>query len=53
VEITINHFNPIAKRYVDIRQSEEIMRVLQQGAEQASQVTEETLMKMKDAMGLM
>jgi tryptophanyl-tRNA synthetase len=51
-EVVVDHLVPIQKRYRELRQSGDVERVLKAGAEQASRVAEETLTKMRDAMGL-
>src|SRR5690606_5092865 len=50
--VVVDHLVPIQKRYRELRQSGDVERVLKAGAEQASRVAEETLTKMRDAMGL-
>lgn len=51
-EVVVDHLVPIQERYRELRQSGDVERVLAAGAEQASRVAEETLAKMREAMGL-
>lgn len=53
IEITVDHLVPIQQKYQEIRQSDEVLRVLKEGAERASQVADETLRKMQEAMGIL
>ncbi|TCS94784.1 tryptophanyl-tRNA synthetase [Hazenella coriacea] len=53
IEATIDHLTPIQQRYHEIRLSDELIRILQQGAEKANEVAEQTVRKMKDAMGIL
>ncbi|MBD1371131.1 tryptophan--tRNA ligase [Hazenella sp. IB182357] len=52
IEIMMDHLTPIQQKYAEIRQSEELVRILKNGAEKANAVAEDTLRKMKDAMGI-
>ncbi|MBA4493113.1 tryptophan--tRNA ligase [Paenactinomyces guangxiensis] len=52
IEVTVDHLTPIQQKYQEIRKSAELMQILKQGAEKASQVAEDTLHKMKEAMGV-
>jgi tryptophanyl-tRNA synthetase len=51
--VTVDFLKPIQERYHEIRHSEELLHILRDGAERASVVAEETLRKMKDAMGVL
>jgi tryptophanyl-tRNA synthetase len=53
IEVTVDALTPIRERYQEIRHSDYLERVLREGAEKASAVAEETLRKMKDAMGIL
>lgn len=53
IELTIGHLQPIQKRYYEIRKSQEVIDVLEDGANRASVVVDKTLRAMKDAMGLL
>lgn len=53
IDVTIDHLEPIRERYRKVRKSQEVVDVLDRGAERASHVAEATLMKMKEAMGLL
>ncbi len=52
-EVVVEHLQPIQKRYRELRQSGDVERVLAEGAERAGRVAQETLIKMKEAMGLL
>ncbi|MFC7440649.1 tryptophan--tRNA ligase [Laceyella putida] len=52
IEVTVDHLAPIQARFREIRNSDEVMRVLEQGREKASEVANQTLRRMKDAMGI-
>jgi tryptophanyl-tRNA synthetase len=51
-ETVVEHLTPIRERYHELRQSGEVERVLAEGAEKASAIADETLARMKEAMGL-
>ncbi len=51
-EALVAHLSPIQARYEDIRQSGEVERILQQGAEKARQVANDTLANVKERVGL-
>ncbi|BCU82446.1 tryptophan--tRNA ligase [Polycladomyces abyssicola] len=51
-EAVVEHLTPIRERYHELRQSGEVERVLAEGAEKASAIADETLARMKEAMGL-
>ena len=52
-EAVVAALAPIQQRYAEIRESGEIHRILQDGAEQASAVANETLREVKAAMGFL
>ncbi|WP_124727855.1 tryptophan--tRNA ligase [Staphylospora marina] len=53
IEVTVDTLTPIRERYHEIRSSEELDRILREGAERASGVAEQTLCRMKEAMGIL
>ena len=53
IEVTVDHLAPIQERYHEIRRTDYVDQVLAEGKEKASEVAEETLRKMKDAMGIL
>lgn len=53
IEVTVNHLQPIQERYHQIRRSSLLDQVLAEGKEKADAVAEDTLRKMKDAMGIL
>ncbi|AUS09497.1 tryptophan--tRNA ligase [Laceyella sacchari] len=52
IEVTIDHLAPIQSRFYEIRNSGEVEQVLKQGREKAAAVADETLKRIKDAMGI-
>jgi tryptophanyl-tRNA synthetase len=52
IEVTIDHLAPIQSRFHEIRNSGEVEQVLKQGREKAAAVADETLKRIKDAMGI-
>lgn len=52
IEVLVDHLSHIQQRYDDIRSSGQLVQILKEGAQQAHVVAEETLKKMKDALGL-
>ncbi|WP_100330582.1 tryptophan--tRNA ligase [Bacillus xiapuensis] len=50
--VVIRHLEPIQKRYYELVNSEELDRILDEGAEKANQVAGKMLKKMENAMGL-
>ncbi|MBA4600780.1 tryptophan--tRNA ligase [Thermoactinomyces mirandus] len=53
IEVTVDHLQPIQERYYQIRKSSLLDQVLAEGKEKANAVAEETLRKMKEAMGVL
>lgn len=51
-EVVIETLRPIQQRYEELIDSEELDRILDEGAEKANAVASETLRKMEKAMGL-
>ena len=52
VEVVINNLTPIQERFKEIRQSQELLDVLQDGAERAGVIAEATMKRVKDRFGL-
>ncbi|RAL25832.1 tryptophan--tRNA ligase [Thermoflavimicrobium daqui] len=52
IEVTIDYLRPIQERFQEIRHSGYVEEVLKDGAEKANQVANETLSKMRQAMGI-
>jgi len=52
-EAVIEHLTPIQEKYNDIVHSEQLDRILKAGAEKAAEVADNTLYKVKDAMGFL
>ena len=52
VEITVNALAPIQERYNEIRNSEELIHILKDGAEKANAIATRTLQRVKDVYGL-
>lgn len=52
VEVLVTGLEPIQKRYAEIRESEELIRVLENGAERANAIAEKTLKRVMDHFGL-
>lgn len=53
IEVAIDHLQPIQERYYQIRKSSLLDQVLAEGKEKAETIAEDTLRKMKDAMGIL
>lgn len=51
-EAVTNHLTPIQERYKELLESEELDRILDEGAEKANFLANKTLKKMENAMGL-
>jgi tryptophanyl-tRNA synthetase len=51
VEIVNNYLAPIQEKYYDIRQSDELIRVLKEGTEKASAVAERTMKRVREKVG--
>ncbi len=52
VEVTVNALAPIQERYNEIRNSEELLNILRDGAEKANAIAERTMKRVKDKFGL-
>ena len=52
VEVTVNALAPIQERYNEIRNSEELLNILREGAEKANAIAEKTMKRVKDKFGL-
>lgn len=52
VEVTVDALHPIRSRYQEIRHSQELIAILQEGAEKAGVISEKTMKRVKDRFGL-
>lgn len=52
VEVTVNALAPIQERYNEIRNSEELIKILQDGAKKADAIAQRTMKRVKDKFGL-
>ena len=52
VEVTINALTPVQERYKEIRNSQELIDVLKDGADRANAIAEKTMKRVKDRFGL-
>ncbi|MDD4564436.1 MAG: tryptophan--tRNA ligase [Eubacteriales bacterium] len=52
VDVTVEAVLPIQQRYSDIRESEELIRILKEGAERAAAISEKTMDRVKKKFGL-
>lgn len=52
VEVTVQAIQPIRTRFEEIRHSEELMKVLDEGRERANAIAEKTLARVKEDFGL-
>ena len=52
VEVTVDAIMPIQQRYNEIRQSEELINILKDGAERANAIAEKTIKRVKNQFGL-
>ncbi|MGI6732264.1 MAG: tryptophan--tRNA ligase [Anaerovoracaceae bacterium] len=52
VEVTIDALRPIRQRYDEIRNSEELIKILRDGGEKANSLAEKTMKRVKDKFGL-
>ena len=52
VEVTVNALAPIQERYNEIRNSEELLNILRDGAEKANAIAQRTMSRVKDKFGL-
>ncbi|WP_130863082.1 tryptophan--tRNA ligase [Bacilliculturomica massiliensis] len=51
VEITVDAVTPIQQKYEEIRQSQELLDILKDGAERAGAISEKTVKRVKDMIG--
>lgn len=52
VEVTTQALSPIKEKYNEIRESEELLNILKDGAERANAIAEKTMKRVKDQFGL-
>lgn len=52
VQVTSEALRPIRERYEEIRNSEELIKALKEGAEKANAISEKTIARVKDRFGL-
>lgn len=52
VQVTSEALKPIRERYEDIRNSEELIKSLKEGAEKANDISEKTIARVKERFGL-
>lgn len=52
VEITVDSLRPIRDRYLEIRPSQELKDVLQDGASRANEISERTMKRVRESLGL-
>ena len=52
VEVTIKALTPVQERYKEIRNSQELIDVLKDGADRANAIAEKTMKRVKDRFGL-
>lgn len=52
VEVTVNALAPIQERYNEIRNSEELIKILEDGARKADAIAQKTMKRVKDKFGL-
>ena len=52
VEVTVNALAPIQERYNEIRNSEELIKILEDGAKKADAIAQKTMKRVKDKFGL-
>ncbi len=52
VEITVDALTPIKERFDEIRSSQELIDILEDGAEKANSIAEKTMARVKDNFGL-
>jgi tryptophanyl-tRNA synthetase len=52
VEVTVEALAPIKERYEEIRQSEELIEILKDGAQRADAIAQKTMARVKDNFGL-
>lgn len=52
VQVTVDALTPIREKYEKIRHSEELTKILKDGAERANAISEKTMKRVKDSFGL-
>lgn len=52
VEVTVNALAPIKERFNEIRNSEELIKILEEGAKKADVIAQKTMKRVKDNFGL-
>lgn len=52
VEVTVNALAPIKERYEEIRHSQELIDILNEGAKKADEIAKQTLKRVKENFGL-
>ncbi len=52
VEVTVESLRPIQERYGEIRESEELIHILRDGAERANAIAEPVIQRVKETFGL-
>ncbi|QAT41739.1 tryptophan--tRNA ligase [Aminipila luticellarii] len=52
VQVTFEALKPIKERYEEIRNSDELIRILKDGAEKANDISEKTMARVKERFGL-
>lgn len=52
VEVTVNALAPIKERFNEIRNSDELIKILEDGAKRADAIAQKTLQRVKDKFGL-
>lgn len=52
VEVTVAALAPIKERYEEIRHSDELIKILEDGAKRANEISEKTIARVKDNFGL-
>ena len=52
VEVTVEALAPIKARYEDIRSSEELLIILNEGAERADAIAQKTMKRVREYFGL-
>ena len=52
VEITVDALTPIKEKFDEIRSSQELIDILEDGAEKANEIAEKTMARVKDNFGL-
>ena len=52
VEVTVNALAPIKERYTEIRESQELIDALKDGAERADAIAQKTMARVRDRFGL-